>query len=149
MKVSTIVAALVGAVVMFLLGWLFFGVLLSSYMEANIPKAVKDSGMMRAQPEFICLFLFNLVWAWLLAIIFDYWAGVRDFIRGAKIGALIMFLLALGVNLQYCAFMNYHDNWTMIIIDILVVAVMGAITGGVMGLVLGYFNKPTTTETAG
>lgn len=143
MRNGTLLAALVGAIVMFVLGFLFFGVLLSSYMEASMPKLLKDSGLMRAQPEFICLFLFNFIWAWLMAIIFDYWAGCRDFMRGAKLGALIMFFLALGGDLQYCAFMNFYTSVTPVIIDVLVITVMGAITGGVIGLILGLFNKKT------
>jgi len=143
MKLSTLVAALVGAIVLFVLGWLFFGLLLSSFFEANMSKVLKDCvGLMKNPPDFICLFLFNFVWAWLIAIIFDYWAGVRDFMRGAKLGALIMFLIALGVDLQYCAFMNFYPSFTPMIVDVLVIAVMGAITGGVMGLILGFFHKP-------
>ena len=60
MKLSTIVAALVGAVVMFLLGWLFFGLLLATYFNSNM---IKYPGLAKDPPDFICLFLFNLVWA--------------------------------------------------------------------------------------
>jgi len=141
MKLGTLLAAVAGAIVMFLLGFLFFGVLLSGYFSAS---TIKYAGLVKDPPEFICLFLFNLVWLWLVAFVADYWAGARTFAGGAKVGAIILFCIALGLMLQNCAFMNMYTSVVPMIVYVLVVTVMGTIAGGVTGIVLGFFSKKET-----
>jgi hypothetical protein len=140
MNLRTIVAAFVGAIVMFLLGWLFFGLLLMEYFKGQM---INYPGLMIDPPRFVCIFLWNFVWCWLIAFIFDYWATIRTFIGGAKGGAIIMFAIVLGVNLSNYAFMNMYKGtpYLPMLIDVLVAAVMGAIAGGVIGLILGKMSK--------
>ncbi len=138
MKFGTILAAVAGGVVMFLLGFLFFAVLLANFFAGYM---VQYQGLMKDPPEIPLIFLFNLVWAWLIAFVME-WAGIRSFASGAKAGAAIMFALALGGNLQYYAFMNLHTSIVPLIVDVLVVTVMGAVAGAVISLILGFFNKP-------
>ena len=142
MKISTIVAALVGTIVMFGLGFLFFGVLLASYMDANIPKAVKDSGLMRTEPQFICLILFNFVWAccWLLFLLLGRGQG---FYQGRKIGRADNVYAGSRGQPAVLRLYESHDNWTMIIIDVLVVTRNGRDHRGRDRLDIRLFNKKT------
>ena len=137
MKIGTILAALAGGVIMFLLGFLFFGILLMSFFNEH---TVKHVGLIKDPPEIPLIFLFNLVWAWLIAIVMG-WAGIKGLAGGAKAGAVVMFLLYLGGNLQQYAFMNLYTSLMPMVVSVLVVTVMGAVAGAVMGLVLGFFNK--------
>ncbi|HEV7643276.1 MAG TPA: hypothetical protein VGO50_04970 [Pyrinomonadaceae bacterium] len=138
MKFGTILAAVAGGLVMFLLGFLFFGILLANFFAEY---TVKYQGLMKDPPEISLIFLFNLVWAWLIAFVME-WSGISTITGGVKAGAAIMFALILGVNLQYYAFMNLHTSIVPLVVDVLVVTVMGAVAGAVIALVLGFFNKP-------
>ena len=139
MKIGTLLGALAGAIVMFLLGFLFFGVLFADYFRAN---TIVYAGLMKDPPAFALIFLFNIVWAWLIAWVLEY-AGRSGWGEGAKAGAIIMFMIGLGMNLEFEAFMNVHKSLTPIIVDLVIVIVMGAVTGAVIGVVRGFFNKPT------
>jgi hypothetical protein len=140
MNLRTFVAAIAGAIVMFLLGFLFFGVLLMNFFKEHM---VQYPGLIVDPPRFVFLFLWNLAWCWLIAFIFDFWATIKTFTGGLKGGAIIMFGIVLGVNLSNHAFMNvYKDSpYLPMLVDVIVATVMGAITGGVIGFVLGKMNK--------
>ena len=57
-----------------------------------------------------------------------------------------MFLTALGMDLQFVAFMNLWKNGPVpMIVDILAATVLGALAGGVIGLVLGAMKKNENT----
>ena len=141
MNVRVLVAAVVGAVIMFFLGWLIFGIALNSWMHANM---IHYPGLMKEpMPDMVPLALANFAFAWLYAYIFDQWAGVRTFVGGAIAGITIAVPLALAIDLQYLAFMNIYKSITVIFVDVIAVAVMNAITGGVMGLILGKMSPKT------
>ena len=138
MNVRVLVAALAGAVAMFLLGWLIFGVVLMSYMKAH---TVEYAGLLKDPPDMIPLFLANLAWAWLIAFVFDSWAGIKSFGAGLKGGALIMLPLIIGIDLQFWSFMNLYKGFAPLVVDVVAGTVMGALTGGVIALVIGMFAR--------
>jgi hypothetical protein len=142
MITRVLAATLAGAIAAFLLGYLIFGVLLNSYMTANVNQY---AGMMKTPPNFMILIGANLVFAWLLAFVGDYWAGVRNFASGAKLGALITFPVVLWSDLQFEAFMNLYIGFVPIIVNVLAATVLGTIVGGVIGLVLGIIDKKQAT----
>ncbi len=144
MIIRVLAATVAGGIVFFFLGWLIFGLLLAEFMKAhtiNYPGLLKEP-----MPDMIALAVANLAWAWLIAFIFDYWAGIKTFVTGLKGGALIMFPLILGINLQYLAFMNLYQGLAPLIVDVIGATVMGAISGGVIGLVLGMVGKKAELE---
>jgi hypothetical protein len=134
MNLRVLVAAIVGAIVMFFLGYLIYGLALASFMQAN---TIQYPGLMKDPPEFIALGLSNLAFAWLYAFIFDNWAGIKTFVGGVLGGISIAIPLALAVDLQYLAFMNIYKSLIVILVDIVAIAVMNGIAGGVMGLIIG------------
>jgi hypothetical protein len=144
MSVKTIVAAVAGGAVFFLLGFLIFGIALGPYMQTM---TVQYTGLFKLEPNFVAIALFTLAWGGLLAMIFDYWADIRTFAGGAIAGAIIMFLIAFAHEMQTKAFMVLSIGYMPVIINVLVTAFMGAVAGGVVGAVLGVMTKePVATE---
>ncbi|HJS52393.1 MAG TPA: hypothetical protein VJ781_10875 [Pyrinomonadaceae bacterium] len=144
MSVKTIVAAVAGGVVFFLLGFLIFGIALNQYMQSM---TVPYPGLFKVQPNFVAIALFTLTWGGLLAMIFDYWADIRTFAGGAIAGAIVMFLIAFAHEMQTKAFMVLSIGYIPVIVNVLVTAFMGAIAGGVVGAVLGAMTKePAAAE---
>lgn len=134
MVARVVAATFAGGVVMFVLGFLIYGIALDAFMKANM---VSYPGLLKETPDFILLGVANLTYAFLLAFIGDYWARVRTFAGGAKLGAIVAFLFALTLDLMFMAFMNLYSGFLVVIVDIIASTVMGAIAGGVIGLVLG------------
>ncbi|CAN5849570.1 hypothetical protein BH20ACI4_BH20ACI4_32620 [soil metagenome] len=144
MIIRVLAATVAGGIAFFFLGWLIFGLLLAEFMKAhtiNYPGLLKEP-----MPDMIPLALANLAWAWLIAFIFDYWAGIKTFVGGLKGGALIMFPIILGIDLQFMAFMNLYQGFTPLIVDVIASTVLGAIAGGVIGLILGLVGKKAEAE---
>lgn len=134
MITRVLVAALVGGIAMTLLGWLIFGMLMDAYYKAHM---VNYPGLVNDPPIWIPLILFNLAFAWLIAFVFDYWAGIRTFIGGLKGGALIILPIAIGIDMQYMAFMNLYTGYTLLAVDVVLSTILGAIVGGIIGFTLG------------
>lgn len=138
MNTKVLLAALAGAIATFLSGWLLYGIALRGFFESNTLEGARS--LMRTEPTFWAIFVGCLAWAALLAMVFSRWASITTFVTGAKAGAWIAFLIALGAD-----FFNYAsmDAWTLTatLVDPFVNAVQGAIAGGVVGWVLGYGNR--------
>ena len=138
MSKRVLLATVVGAVTIFLLGYLFFGILLASYTTAGeIPYA----GLRKVPPDMPLLILKNIVQAFLLVYVFEYLAGIRTFLGGVKSGAVIMFLITLSQNLSLLSIMNLHTGYTPNILDLAGETVRAALGGGVIGAILGYGHK--------
>lgn len=133
------IGTLVGAVVLFMLGFLVYAVLLTSFFEANVGSA---TGVARADDSMIMpgLFLGNVAVAALITYIYLQWAQISTFMTGFKGGLIIGFLMALGYNLVMYSTTNIM-NLTSALVDAVVYAIMIGITGGVIGLILGRVKK--------
>ena len=143
MKIRVLAAAVAGALVIFVLGYLIYGLLLVSYLKDNMNQY---AGLNKEpMPDFVPLFLSNLVVAFLLAFIFEYWAKVRTFVGGLKSAAIIMFLIALSKDLSFLGYMNLFKGFTPVVVDVLGETVRVAIAGGVIGKVLGLMSKEGET----
>ena len=141
MNLRVLVAAIVGTIVMFTLGFLIFGLALASFMKANI---VDYPGLMKEpMPDMVPLVLSNFAFSWLYAYIFDQWAGVKTFVGGAAAAICIAIPIALAICLQNLAFMNLYKSLIVVLVDIVGVAVMSGITGGVIGVVIGKMSPKT------
>ena len=132
---NRILATLVGFIVLFLLGWLIYGMLLMDFYGNNAGSA---SGVMRMEDEMIwwALILGNLFQTYLLVYIFGSWANITTFSDGLKAGAIIGLLMGLAFNLSMYGTSNLM-NMTSALVDPIVSAVIMAITGGVVGFMLG------------
>jgi hypothetical protein len=145
MNTRVLVATVAGGAALFLLGFLVFGLLLQPWLEGQM---IKYDNLMLAQPNFISLIIANLVWAFLIALIFDRWASIGTFLGGLVGGAMISFLMDLYFQLMHMSFMNFFHGITPYAVDVIGFTIVGAISGGVIGAVLGMMNKDSTPAMA-
>ena len=141
MNTRVLVATVAGGAAMFLFGFLIYGLLLdASVMKPNM---IVYAGLMKDPPDWISLILANLVYSFLLALVFDKWASIRTAAGGALGGAILVFLITLTMQLFNMAFMNLAKNFTPVIADIVGGTVLGAITGATIGWILGFMGRET------
>ena len=131
---NRILGTLAGTVVLFLLGWVFYGMLLMDFYANNVGSA---GNVMRADDDMIwwALILGNLFQAYFLVYVFSK-SNVASFGDGLKYGLVIGFILGLGFN-----FIMYGTstmmNLTATLVDPFVGAVMTGLAGGVIGMITG------------
>lgn len=130
---KTLISALLGGIVIFLLGFVFYGMLLDSFMKENFNQCAS-----RTMEEMVwwALVLANVIWALTYAIIFS-WAGISGFMNGLKKGAIMAFVIGLSYGLSYYSMTTSYNNMTALIVDLLVSTAMGAIGAGVVAWYLG------------
>lgn len=135
MNTKTIIAAVIGAVALFLMGWVFYGMIFKDTMAGMAGSA---TGVMKADNEMIfwALILGNLSIGYMLAWIYSGWAGITTFGGGAQAGAILGFLFTLGFNMISYSVTNMMElsGW---LLDIVISVVMWAIAGGLIGWWLG------------
>lgn len=140
-------ATVAGGIAFFILGFVIYGLLLDPMVMR--PNMNVFPGLTKETPDFIPLFIANLVSALFLAYIFECLAGIKTFAAGLKGGAIIFFLMALSFQLMFIAFWNLSKNYIPPVMDIIGSTVMGAICGGIIAAVLGAMNKGGTASTSG
>ena len=123
---------------MFVAGYLIFGILIISFMKEH---TFQYAGLVRETPTLMVIFLSNLVMAFMLAVVFEYWASIRTFGGGVKSGAVLGFLIALSIDLGELGYMNLYKGYALLPVDILAETVRTALAGGVIGAVLGMMNR--------
>lgn len=139
MLVRVLAATVAGGIAMFGLGFVIYGLLLDPYLKANM---VQYAGLIKEPiPDMVLLVAANMVNALLFAFVFDKWASIRTFVGGLKGGAIIGFLMAATMDLNFYAFMNLWKGPIPVIVDVLAATVLTALAGGVIGAVLGLMNK--------
>ena len=136
MNSKIVIATFLGAVVSFILGYLIWGVALTSFMTQNAGSA---RGVMKTEmggENLLFIFLGNIAFAYLFTHIFYSWAKINTFEGGVRAGALIGLLMALGIELvSYGADNIINLNGT--IVNIIARTILGALTGGVIAAYLG------------
>lgn len=127
-----LIGTLVAGVALFFLGWLIYGIALSSIMAENC-----NSGNARPMDQMVwwALILSNLVWGLLLTLIID-WSNNTSVANGAKVGAVLGLLTGLGFDLSMYAMTTMYSNPGFIIVDVLAFALMFAIAGAAVAFVV-------------
>lgn len=130
---------IVGGIVLFLLGYLFYGMALSSFFTQH---STAPTGAMKPMADIIwwALVLGNMASGALLTYIFLKLGNINSVASGAKTGAAIGLLLALSVDLVRFSTENSSDltGW---FVDVVVFTVMNAVAGGVIAAFLGMKTK--------
>ena len=134
MNTRVLLAALAGGVGAFLLGWLLYGFLLMDLMNSVNPQV---PGYVKDPPMLLGIFLSNVVWALLFALIFTRWAGINTWKAGAIAGAWMSVLIAISIDLYFLAATNVMSVNGMLL-DIVANLIMGAAVGAVVGWALGF-----------
>jgi len=145
MNTRIIVATVAGGAALFLLGFLVYDLLLGVWMKTQM---VEYKGLMNETPNFVTLIVANVVWALLVALIFDRWASISTFLGGLIGGAMISFLMALYFDLMNVSFMNLYAGSTAVLVDVIAFTVIGALAAGVIAAVLGMMNNSSVPAAA-
>ena len=103
MRFRVLVGSVAGAVTLFLAGYLIFGILIISFMREH---TFQYAGLVKETPSLTVIFLSNLVMAFMLAVVCEYWASTRTFVGGLKCGAILGFLIALSIDLGELGYVN-------------------------------------------
>jgi hypothetical protein len=135
MNIQVLLAAVAGAVTLFLLGYLIWGVLLRAHFKSN---AKEYAGLSKEPtPNLVLLFLSNLALALLLAFLFAQWASIRTFADGVVAGAIVGSLIHLSWKLSLTGYLNLYKRTWPVAVDILAETARVSLAGGVIGAVLG------------
>lgn len=127
MKTKTfVISGLVGGVVDWLLGWLFYGIIFAD----TFPQPEEGTDAML----YITLGCFSF--GFFISYIFNKWAQISTLITGIKAGAIIGLFMGLISNFFRVA-MEASNDYEMFAIDLAVSIVIAALVGGVIGLING------------
>lgn len=132
MNTKTFISGLAGGIVLFLAGYLVYGVILMDYFVSN---TISYPGLFKEPMEIWAIGVGNILWGILLAYIFNM-AGILTASAGALKGAIILFLFALGVNFVFYAQMNLY-NMSACFVDSIAMAILGGLSGAVIAWLLG------------
>jgi hypothetical protein len=138
MNYKIIIASLAGAITLFIFGYLIWGIFLGSYFNAN---DIYYEGIAKTEPSLLGLFISNLLWAFLLAFIFDKWALIRKFGAGFLAAMLIGLLIHSGIEFSATATQNLYKHINPVVVDVLVETARMSLAGGIIGLALGMMSK--------
>lgn len=135
MKKSVLISGIVGAVVLYLINFLFYG--MSGLMDSYAVNPETSAGRPDDQILHLHLALGHLVMGIFIAYIYRKWArGTHNFMHGIQFGALLGVAFGLGINLIWYATANYM-TFTGHIIDSVWQIVSLGITGGVISVITG------------
>jgi Protein of unknown function (DUF1761) len=138
--IKILLAALVGTIVYFGIGWLVFEGLLGKYMSENTTQIV---GFKKTEEEssMLMLLVSCAAYALLLAIIMGQWAHVETFKDGVLLGATIGILVATMTNSYWFSTTNFFNSITPVLADIAAAGLTVGIMGGAIAWFLGYAAK--------
>ncbi|MBT8259957.1 MAG: hypothetical protein KJN82_01480 [Bacteroidia bacterium] len=121
-----LISGIVGGIVNFLLGWLFYGLLFVD----SFPQPEESSNTL------IMIFLGCLTFGLFLAYIFTQWAQITTVSTGAKAGAIIGIFMGFYFNFFNMA-MNTEATYQLFALDLGISIIMTAITGAIIALING------------
>ena len=130
-----LLALLAGSVTLFVVGFILYVIAFGGFFADHVGSATgvaKDEASM----NILAIFLGNVAAAAMLTIIFGKWGSIRTLADGAKAGAIFGFLVALSFDLVMFGTTNMADL-TSTLVEPFVSAVMFAVGGGVIGMMLG------------
>lgn len=119
---NLLVSSVVGSLLYFLLGWVFYGMLFT-----NIYPPSENQNL-------LFVYLGCLTFCFLLAYIFLQWAGIKDMMSGAKAGAIIGLLYGSGMN--FFIYSNLVANYQNMITDVIINGIMGALAGAFIAIII-------------
>ena len=120
-----LVSGVVGGIVNFLLGWLFYGIVFAAQFPVT------------GEMNMTMIVLGSLVGGLFVAYIFAKWAHISNWKTGLQAGAVIGLFLGLYYDFYYNAMKANADiNWQNMGLDILITIVMTALTGAVIAIIV-------------
>jgi hypothetical protein len=121
-----LISGIVGGIVDFFLGWIFYGMLFKN----SFPQPEENSNAM------VMIFLGCITFGLFIAYIYTKWAQISTAITGAKAGAVIGLFVALFSNFFNMA-MTTDGSIQTAALDVGIGIIMTAIIGAVIGVING------------
>ncbi len=128
-----IIGTVVGAITLYVLGYLIFDLALAEFYAANAGSA---TGLVKDPQVIWAVALGTLSYAALLAFTIGTRADSTTIVEGLKIGAIVGFLMWFGADFIFYGIFNI-SNLTLTFVDSLLELIRGGITGVVIATVLG------------
>jgi hypothetical protein len=110
-----LISGIVGGIVDFLLGWVFYGILFKDLYPQN------------ENTNLVFIFLGCMTFGLFVAYIFTKWAGITNAVTGLKAGAVIGLFTSLSMN--FFMYSGMELNLQNMITDIIITIVLGAGVG--------------------
>jgi len=133
-----LLAGFLGALTLFMLGFIVYGMLLGEFMAANAGGPGVNKPM--EEMSFGWIVISNLAAGYLLAVIIGKYAGITSALAGLQAGAVIGLLMAISVDTAMYS-TTYLYNIKAMCADIVMWSIMSGITGAVVAAVLGSNRK--------
>ena len=134
----TLTGALVGAVVLYATGYLIFDLAFANFYRTNVGSA---TGVDRGGQLVWAMLVANLAYGALITFVIGNRMGTLSIGGGAKIGAIVGFLLWCTVDFYFYGATNIA-NLTRTVVDPLLEVVHGGIGGAVIAAVLDRMAGP-------
>ena len=128
-----IIGTVVGAITLYILGYLIFDLAFAEFYAANAGSA---TGVVRDNQVVWAVALGTLSYAALLTLAIGTRARSVTIVEGLKIGAIVGFLMWFGADFIFYGIFNI-SNLTLTFVDSLLELIRGGITGAVIAAVLG------------
>lgn len=132
-----LLGGLAGAVTLFILKWIVYGVLLIDWITANLNPCI-----MRQMNDYIiwAMILATFAFGFLLSIIFS-WSNTTGIVKGAKVAGIIGLLYSISVDFTLYGTSTRFNNLTAVFVSVIANAVMWVIAGAIVGWVMGLGKK--------
>jgi hypothetical protein len=130
---GSVAAVLVGAIVVYAVGYVIFDTIFASFYAANAGSA---TGVSREPQILWAVLLGSLAYAALITYAMNRGGGSVSLASGAQTGAIVGFLLWATVDLVFYGSTNLN-GLTVAMVDPFLEFVRGGISGAVIALVLG------------
>ncbi len=131
MESKTFLIGIAGGIIVFLTGFLIYGILLMNYFGTSISTY---PGLLKDPMEIWAIGIGNIIWGILLAYSLSS-AKVESGIQGAIHGASLFFLFGLGSNFVFFGQYNLMPL-SLSFVDALCMALLGGISGAAIGWLL-------------
>lgn len=130
MNTKILKGTIIGGIIMFFLGWIVYGILLSGFMESNYNQCIA-----RPEEEMIwwAMIISCLAIGLLITLILK-WAGANTITEGLKTGAIFGVLLSINMDLSSYSMSTMIGNLGAVILDVFVFTIMIAFTAMVIVL---------------
>jgi len=143
MSSKTFLIGIAGGIVVFLTGFLIYGILLMDYFGANISSF---PGLLKEPMEIWAVGLGNIIWGILLAYFLSL-GNIESGTQGAVHGASLFFLFALGSNFVFFGQYNIMP-FSLSFVDALCMALLGGVSGAVIGWLLSRYSGSKQADIA-
>lgn len=134
------IAALLSAVVSFLIGGILHTAVLDSYLQGYA--FVHYKGLMKTTPDLFSIFIGNAGIACMMTYVFTKWAQVRSAFQGLKTAIIISAPMAFGADITFYGIMNIYNGPLPLFINVIASIIVAAGAGAAAGWALGKFSVP-------